>query len=83
MAKCSSTAVEGKVSLMSDLPRPKLLYVLGIKFSFLMVLNFISGHTTSKLRLLILEAVVTLPLGSPGKIIQGTDIQDGTRAGKA
>merc|ERR1711936_425681 len=57
-----STAVEGKVSLMLDLPRPKRLYV--------------QGHTTSKLRLLILEAVVTLPLGSPGKIIQGTDSED-------
>ena len=38
MAKCWSTAVEGKVSLMSDLPRPKRLYAQGIEFSYPMVL---------------------------------------------
>ena len=73
----------GKSLIDVGLAQAKTALCTRYRIQFFDCPKFISGHTTSKLRLLILEAVVTLPLGSPGKIIQGTDIQDGTRAGKA
>ena len=66
---------------MLVLLRPRQLFARGNKIKIHLV-NMSPGHTTSRLRLLILGAAVTLQLDWLGKIIQGTDILAGIRAGE-
>ena len=73
---------------MLDLPRPRQLFAQGTRkvesvSGTRRLLNVSLGHTTLKLRLLILGAAVTLRLDWQEKIIPEIDTLVGTRAGEA